>query len=167
MNQKKLKKALVLLGILILLMKFYSHDYEYNPQYEITETSDDAFATYSKGKIYIGNKSFLLSILDKIEEGDIIVLDQRNSKNPNMKIITSYTITDKNIRNEILEVLCKYEELYPSSWDRSIESMRLEWLAHNVSYTFHNQRHRTADVDLDNNDEKYYRKSIFNKILKI
>ena len=84
-----------------------------------------------------------------------------------MKIITSYTITDKNIRNEILEVLCRYEELHPSPWDRSIESMRLEWLAHNISYLFHNQRHRTADVDLDNNDEKYYKKSIFNKILKI
>ncbi len=84
-----------------------------------------------------------------------------------MKIYSSYRIHDKEIRNDILEVLCRYEVCYPSRWNRSIEFMRLEWTIHNISYLFHNRRDRTRDVDLDNFDEKNYDKKILNKILKL
>ena len=168
MKNNKLKKGLAYVGILILIISGYNYEHKYNPKYEILEENYDAFARYSKGKIYIGTKSYLIGCIDKIEDGDIIILDQRNSQNdPNMKIISSYKITDKDIRNEILEVLCKYEEKYPSKWNRTIESMRLEWFMHNISYKLNLEQDRTGDVDLDNNDEEYYDNEIIRRIFKL
>ena len=45
--------------------------------------------------------------------------------------------------------------------------MRVEWIMHNISYFFDYERHRTTDVDLDNNDEKVYNNTILRKILKL
>ena len=160
-----IKRRLLLLGCIIFLLNHYSYDYEYHPHYEILSEDDLAFARYSLGKIYIGDKCFIDSICP--EEGDILVEDDRFGTNPDMKIYYSNEITDKEIRNEILEVLCRYEECYPSPWDRTIESMRVEWYWHNVSYDFNHQTNRTRDVDLDNDDEYKYDNDIMRRILKL
>ena len=169
MKNNKLKELLIAVGIFIIVVTGYNKEYKYNPNYEIIEEEDEkAFARYSRGKVYIGTKKEILSFFDEIKEDDIIVLDQRNNIiDPNMKIISSYKIHDKEIRNEILEIICKYEEKHPSNWDRTIEAMRLEWFMHNVSYYLNHQTNRTGDVDLNNNDEKYYKNKIIGKILKI
>lgn len=162
----KKKRKIIAIGAIIALLAYHGIDYQYHPVYEIYDQADDAFGSYSKGKIYIGNLNYLLN-LENVLPDDILVLDQRDGEDPNMKIFNSNLISDKNIRNEILEVLQRYEEYYPSNWDRSIESMRVEWLMHNISYFFDYERHRTIDVDLDNNDEKVYNNTILRKILKL
>lgn len=166
MDLQKNKKKLALFGALLLLTTYHAVDYEYHPKYEIIDEYDGAYAKYSLGKMYIGDFQFLSS-LSNLSENDILVLDQRGRKDPNMKVFNSRLIFDKNIRNEVLEVLCEYERCHPSDWDRSIESMRVEWLMHNLSYFFNYERNRTADVDLNNADEKYYDNIIYRKILKL
>lgn len=169
MNKQKAKKRLLAISAAILIgTTYYNTDHVYHPTYEIIDDADDkAFGSYSKGKIYIGSLNFLES-LENLNEDDILVQDQRFSyKNPNLKIFSSYRITDKEQRNEILEVLCEYEDCYPSPWDRSIESMRVEWAMHNFSYYLDNHRERTTDVDLNNEDEEKYDSDIARKILKL
>ena len=159
-----LKRTLIV-GALLALLTYHCVDYEYKPTYEILDECDEAFARYSKGRIFIGSKEYLASLED-VNDTDILVEDLRDSENPDFKIHNSYLITDRNIRNEILVVLCEYEKCHPSNWDRTIESMRLEWLAHNLSYIFNYEQHRTTDVDLDNNDEEYYNNYVLQKVLK-
>ena len=171
MNNKKKnykRKLLAFSTALILATTYASTDYIYHPNYEIiNEEPRGPFGCYSCGYIYIGSKSYLKS-LTNITENDILVEDQRyNREDPNMKIYSSYKIQDKELRNEILEVLCEYEECYPSPWNRTIESMRLEWLMHNISYFFNHEQKRTQDVDLDNDEEKYYDNPILQKIFKV
>ena len=164
--KKKWKRRLLMLSCVILLLS-YQYEHTYDPQYEILNEDDGAFASYSDGLIYIGDK-YYLDHLDSLSEGDILVEDLRNKKSdPDLKVIDSYKVTDKDKRNEILEVLCEYEECYPSDWDRSIESMRLEWFAHNLSYDFDFARDRSTDVDLDNDDEEKYDNKILRRILKL
>jgi len=169
MNNKKLKRKLLAISAsLVLLTTYYNIDYVYHPSIEIMdENACGPFGCYSYGNVYIGSRSYLRS-LTNLTENDILVEDQRfDSDDPNMKIYSSYLIDDKDIRNEILEILCRYEECYPSPWDRSIESMRLEWLMHNVSYFFNHEQNRTGDVDLNNNEGEYYDNPVLRKILKI
>ncbi len=164
--KKSTKKKVLLLAALLALTVHHGIDYVYTPQYEIINSSEDGFARYSCGRIFIGNEDYINSISNRFDT-DIFVLDQRNCSDPNFKIYSSYLITDKNVRNEILEILCEYELLYPSKWDRTIESMRVEWLAHNVSYFFNYEPKRTIDVDLNNNDEELYDNILLRKILKL
>ena len=163
---EKYKKKLFFITAFIILIGYYSKDYKYKrTSYEITKDSD-AFATYSDGLIYIGDENFLEHI--KCQDNDILICDQRFSDNdPDMIIYNSCLINDKEKRNEILEVICEYEETYPSNWDRSIESMRLEWFMHNLSYYFEYRKDRTADVDLNNDDEKKYDKKVLRRILRL
>ena len=81
-----------------------------------------------------------------------------------MKICDSYKIRSSKERREILEIMCLYEECYPTDWDRSIESMQLEWTLHNLSYDFNYQRESSTDVDLDNEDEVKYTNKILQKL---
>ena len=166
MNYKELKRKLAALGIAVAIGTTYcAVDTSYTPQYEILSDSM-AFAECPCGLVYIGDKEFL----ESIPRGDRVILieDQRFSRDdPNMKIYNSCQIRDKNDRNDILEVIQEYERCNPSPWDRSIESMRLEWFMHNISYDCSYKQNRTEDVDLDNLDEEKYDNKILRKILKV
>ncbi|MBQ4032194.1 MAG: hypothetical protein II625_10605 [Bacilli bacterium] len=168
MDKKKMKrKILAISASILILTTYYNIDHVYHPSYEIMDENPcGPFGCYSCGYIYIGDKEYLSS-LTNLTENDILVEDQRFSSDPNMKIYSSYRIDDKDLRNEILEVLCQYEECYPSPWDRTIESMRLEWLMHNISYFFNHEQNRTGDVDLNNEEQEYYDVPVLNKILKL
>ena len=163
-KRKLLRKKIVLLSLISLLCSFNCYEHVYNPSYEIL-IDDKAFAKYSKGKIYIGDEEFLKDI--EVNEGDILVEDQRFGDNPNMQIYCSSDICDKDIRNEILEVLCRYEECYPSPWDRTIESMRVEWFMHNFSFQLNHRQDRTRDVDLDNEDEVEFDNELIRRLFKL
>ena len=85
----------------------------------------------------------------------VVVYDQRyNIENPNMKIYNSYKIIDNSIQYDILKALYNYDREYPSKklWGRSIESMNIEWDAHNDIYGFAPNSH-CQHVDLDYYDE--------------
>lgn len=128
-------------------------------QNAITEESE---FTYSKGNIYIGNSKYIESLND-IKDNDILVLDERNSKDPNMKIIDSYKITNKNDMLDILNELLKYEENNPSDWNRSLISMRNEWIYHDLSYFLNYEQESSKDVDLNNADEYKYQKKLIRR----
>lgn len=72
----------------------------------------------------------------------IIVFDGRYCSadcikcNPNMQIYNSYTIFSEAQQREILEILVKHDEAYPSrhTWGRTVESMLIEWDMHNDHY---------------------------------
>ena len=164
----KLKKACFVLGASFVLYTYIKCEHVYKPNYTITE-DEEYFAKYSKGKVYIGSIDYIESLKDKVNKDDILVIDTRNTCNdPNMQIISSYEINNKDTRNEILEILLIYEDLYPSKWDRTIESMRLEWFIHNLSHSFNYKKDHSDDVDLDNDDqEKYDNVKILNKLLHL
>ena len=111
---------------------------------------------YNSGTIYIGDKKYLDSI-ESLGENDILVLDERKAKDPNIKIYDSYKIMNADIREEIIEALLLYEEVYPTDWARTKNSLMREWTAHNVTYRVGYEPNRTTDVDLNNYDEMTYR----------
>ena len=162
---KNLKKKLIILGLSLSIIGYTSIDYFYTPKIEISEDGD-SFARYSLGKVYIGDHKYLKS-LDNIEEFDILVEDLRGEKDPNMKVYNSIKINDRELVNEIIEILLEYERQNPSKWNRTAESMRVEWIMHNLSYLFNIERNRTLDVDFNNGDQEKYDKIVVRKLLKL
>lgn len=149
----------------IILAIYLNYKHQYNPQYKILSNTKDAFAQYEDGFIYIGNKKYIDNI--KIKDGDILIEDKRLEEDPDIVIYDSYEIKNKDLRNTVLEVICCYEKENPSNWNRSIESMRLEWFIHNVCYQFKYKPEHTMDVNLNNADEEKYNNKIIQNILKI
>lgn len=161
---KKYAKGVISVSLLASLMAFYLHDHKYETNYEILD--DIAYARYEDGNIYIGNEAYINSLTD-ICENDILVVDERNSADSNFKIINSYRITDKDIRNDIICVICEYNNEYPCDYYRSIESMRLEWFIHNVSYNLHYEVDRSRDVDFEISEEDAYDNKVLSKLFKL
>ena len=161
MNSIKRRLAISLI-IASLSLTYYKYDYEYNPDYEILDDSELAYGRYSNGLVYIGDSSYLCD-LSYINSNDIII----NDNNEEITIYSSYKITDKEQRNEIINILKNYEVKNSTYNNRSIESMRMEWFIHNLLYNCHIKRERTKNVDFENNEEKYYNKKILSKIFKI
>ena len=162
--KKNTKKKVLFTSILLMLILTYPYKHKYKSNYKILD--DLAFASYSDGLIYIGDEEYINN-LDNINDGDILVIDERYKNDPNMVICNSCEIKDKDIRNDILEVLCCYEEMYPSNWDRSIESMRFEWYCHNMAYYFNYKIDDSKEVDLNNADEEKYDNKILRRIFRI
>ena len=120
---------------------------------------------YSDGIIYIGKKECLDTI--KAESKDLLVLDARSDKNPDMKIYDSYRISKEDKQREVVKQLLKHEEKKPSKWDRTENSLINEWYAHNLLYSVGYKKERTKDVDFDNSDEVVYEKKLgINTLIK-
>lgn len=164
MEKLSTKKKILLLTI--ILSGYLGYEHQYKTDYEILPDKSAAYAVCDDMSIYIGNEKYIENIKSN-NENSIFVLDERATKDPNMIICDSCKINDKDIRNDILEVLCEYEKENPSSWDRSIESMRIEWFMHNLGYYSNYRTDHTRDVDLNNDDEKKYDKKILHMLLKI
>ncbi len=163
MNNKK--KKIIIALLLTTLLAYSSVDYNYTSNYQILD-DDKAYAKYSKGKVYIGN-GYFLSHLEDLDYYDVLVEDLRLSSDPDMKVYDSSKFKDKDMRKEIIEVLLEYEKDNPSRWNRSIDSMKVEWFLHNIFYHFNFQRKRTEHVDFNNKDEKQYDNKIIRKVLKL
>jgi hypothetical protein len=128
-----------------------------NESYPYNDTSIEIvspYATYSNGNIYIANSDVIKQII--VDSSDVYIIDNRFSTNPNICICNSYKINNKNDIDEILDILLKYEEEYPSQWNRDFITMRREWIMHNLCYYFEVEKYRTAEVDLNNDDEEMY-----------
>ena len=167
---KKGKKIIITsITVAGLMFAYYNYDYKYVPEYSIVDRDNNSYwqAKYRFGNIYIVKSKDMIKKVRKESENDVIILDARTDLDPNMEIVSSYEITDKEARNDIIEILMEYERLFPTEWDRSIESMRLEWFVHNMLYDIDYERHRTDNVDFDNSDEYEYEKPFLNKIFKI
>ena len=94
----------------------------------------------------------------------VVIVDETTREDPNMKIIESCQIKNPDQMMEILEIVKIYNELYPSSWNRSIDSMMNEWEVHNALSCIRYKSKHTDHVDLNNEDEKAYNNKVLTKI---
>lgn len=168
MKNLKLKRNILLITSSFIIISTACHEHKYTPEYEIIKETDleiKPFAKYEHGYIYIGNIEYINKVKNNCTKDDILILDERDTDDPNILIYDSYKISNIEIRNTILEVIREYERMYPTIWDRSIESMRNEWEVHNILHDLNYKLDHTSDVDLNNADESKYSSKVLTKIL--
>ena len=163
MNKKK--KIILYCMLLSLLYKQDTLEKECKNTSEICSESILPYGTYSNGNIYICKLGEEEYYLDNTLDCDIVCIDARNTDDPDVKIMSSYKITNREYMDEILRVLEKYEHENPSKWNRTIAAMKNEWIVHNICHFLGLQTDRTDDVDLNNDDEKQYSSKVITKIL--
>lgn len=155
---KKKKYNILLLSILCSILNTESvkaeHYVEINKYYQ--QDLLEPFASYENGNIYIGNDIYLDMISEFASDTDILIKDERFDTDPNFKIYNSYKILDGDVQDEVIEVLYKYNELYPSEWNRTYNSLKNEWYFHNLMHSFNYHTYQTTDVDFNNYDENNY-----------
>ena len=101
--------------------------------------------------IYDNESSVSASVYD--DSNIIVVIDMRgNIENPCMQVRNSYLITKPDEQIEILVYLLDYNSSNPSSeaWVRTVDSMLIEWDAHNDFALFDDSAKHT---DFDNAEE--------------
>ena len=166
MNKKARIAVISALSGLLALTIYYNYEYDYEPVYGIYSEEDLPFGRYSKGDIYIGTEGFINGVKDKVNEDDILIIMGYQDEDPNVTIVSSHEITDRNERYEILKVLQLYSDKYPGDWNRTFESTRVEWTVHNLLYDLGIERDRTADCDLDNSEESLYNNQLLRRLIK-
>lgn len=160
----KKKKAYLLLCSYLLGLKLISRSrISYNEDYEYGQTG--VYATYKNSDIYIGD-IYTIREISNTNDNNVYIIDGRNFENPEMAICNSSEICNPNDMSNIIEILLKYEYNNPSNWDRQFYTMKMEWLVHNICYYFNIQSGRTGEVNLDNDDEKYYNFKYLNELVK-
>lgn len=155
-------KTLLILSSYILLFDLTKKDATYIPDYEIVD-DNYIYGKYAYGNIYIVNNDDFNKINPTLT--DIIVIDERCERD-NMKIISSYVVRDSQIQQDILNVMLEYEKQYPTPWERSLDSMKLEWYMHNIAYALHWQTKRAKDADFETREEKRYNDPVLKYIFK-
>ena len=100
---KKGKKRVIALSAAFVML-FYIHYTRNHRRKETCFVINKGNITYSGGTIYIGNKKYIES-LGEVEPGDVRVIDERRSEDPNMKVLDSYKIIRPSVRNEIIDAL--------------------------------------------------------------
>lgn len=169
----KKKKAFILLSTYFIILttpKIKANEVEdtiiYNEEYEFEETIH--YAKYKDKSIYIGTDESISRLIDNTTQ-NIYIADKRNLDNPTMSIYDSYKINNIKDISNILTIILNYEKEYPSNWNRSFNSMKKEWLIHNLCYKLNYELERTKKVDLDNNDETDFTNiiSILSKLKEI
>lgn len=152
------KKIFILLSTYIILLttpkiKAEENKITFNDNYKIK--SDVPFATYDNQEIYIGNQRYIEKINDD-NSTNIYIIDDRENTDPNMVICDSHKIKQEKEMLNILKILLEYEKKYPSNWDRTITSMKREWIIHNICYLLNIKIESSENVDLNNADEEKY-----------
>ena len=119
--------------------------------------SEPSRVMYSSGKvIHIYKSEADANNVPQFTKKNVVrVVDYRSNSDSNIKILDSYKIESPKIQRIILTALVNYNVQNPStpSWNRTIDSMVLEWDIHNVAYNFGISPTSTAHVDLNNGDE--------------
>ena len=161
MKKIKIFKKNILIFVLSSIALTSSYRKEEIVPYYVVTLNEDAFGDYSNGSVYIGNEKYLESLKELDEDNDVLVLDGRDSDDPYMRILNSYVVDDEKQMKEIIALLCEYEKMYPSSWERMEDTLYREWVVHNICYFIHYETNRTTDVDFNNADESLYKKLVF------
>ena len=167
MKKKNRKNVLIyLMALLVSLSLHHNKNKKKEVETSVNDKTYVMYGTYKRGNIYICDS---LSNVDKVYEvcngNDVVVVDQSECNDPNMKIVSSYKITDKEEMKDILNVIKDYCTSKGSKWDRSIYSMENEWIVHNICSNLSIKKDHTDDVDLNNSDEKLYNSKIVGKML--
>lgn len=159
----KYRLTIIIYAIAFSYASYKTNNIE-NLEYEILNDNNKAYATYEDGYVYIGDERYINN-LKNIDEHDVLI--KSIPEKEDMKIMSSYLIKDKKKRNEIINILNNYKETHNTSWNRSIDSMKLEWYIHNLLYELNYKKERTADVDFANEEENKYNIKVLKKLLKL
>ena len=68
----------------------------------------------------------------------------------NLHIVDSYKVRKCKMREELETIRAYTEPGETIVFDRSMFSLKMEWIVHNFLYKIHFMRSRTKDVDLNN-----------------
>ena len=115
------------------------------------------------GYIYIVQEDQLNEMNNAKEKNDIVVVDKRTEEEPAMQVRDSYKINNTAYQEQICQALFDYNTNNPvaPAWYRTVDSMLIEWRAHNAGYALHpvvglfkeNAKERLSHVDFDNKAE--------------
>lgn len=169
MSKNNRKKITAYLSMMLILLSLLHSRWKKVTveEYNGVEESSKVDYLYKEGNVYIcGSLRQGIELGNLCKESDIIVVDQSDYNDPNMKILSSYKITDTEDMKQILEIIKKYCDSKETNWDRSIQSMQNEWIIHNICSSLLIRNDRTDDVDLNNGDEIIYKSKILTKILQ-
>ena len=131
--------------------KWHHDNWEYLYGYERKPEPAKNIGTTSSGKnVYVGSDGDYAASSNSVK-----VVDSRKQDDPNIKIIESFRVNERTEMIEISSMLLAYNDENPSipSWNRTLNSMVIEWDIHNKVYDMGYARDSTADVDLNNKDE--------------
>lgn len=156
------KKIFIILSTYIILLtslktRANENEIKFNEDYKSEKTVP--FATYNNWEIYIGNKRYIERIRDD-NTSNIYIIDDRSNKDPNMIICNSFKIKTEKEMIDILKIILEYENIYPSNWDRTLKTMKREWIIHNLCHLLNIQIESAENVDLNNLDEEKYNNCI-------
>lgn len=163
MKKRIIRNIVIFPSLLVLLFSLSSSTLKKKKPQDLLKITKNKIE-YNSGTIYIGDERYLKKIKE-LNPYDVLVIDDREAEDPNLRILDSCKIKDPEIREEIIDALLAYERKYESDWDRSRATLIREWYIHNLMYEFGYKTHRTSDVDLNNADEKTYsiRRNLLNQ----
>ena len=132
MKKRNKKNILAYLGALLIVLTLFHNKSKENDEL-VDDTSYILYDSYEKGNVYICDSlSSVKKVYEVCDECDVVIVDQLHFSDPNMRIVSSYKITDKKDMVEILQIIKKYCKSRNPNWDRSISSMKNEWVVHNI-----------------------------------
>ena len=121
------------------------------------------------GRDILITNDYYVNYMDDKYSNFVVVVDIRinngNIYNPDIKIIDSYKISSDTEQYYILLAIEKYVKENPvkysteNEWNRSIDSMKIEWDVHNFAYyylSFIFDKELSAHVDFDYADAEIY-----------
>ncbi len=120
----------------------------YTYPFRVSVTRYEEFA----GNVYIVKKSLDREPLS-ITDNDYVVLDSRTNSDPEFVVIDSYRADNSALIRRICKILLDHEELYPTDWERTLDSMVGEWQIHNAAYAMNYRVDKAKNVNLNNDDE--------------
>ena len=85
-------------------------------------------------------------------EGKLNVKFSPTGSTPSFQLENSYKITDKKEQKEILQFIMDSSYYDQSIYQRTLDSMLIEWKAHNNLYSIY-KHERVQHTDFDKNDE--------------
>ncbi len=120
----------------------------YTYPFRVSASIYDEFA----GNMYIVQKSLNREPLS-ITDNDYVVLDGRANGDPEFEVIDSYRADNSVLIRRLCSILLEHEELYPTDWERTLDSMVGEWQIHNAAYAMNYRVDKSKNVNLNNGDE--------------
>ncbi len=168
MQKNNRKKVIIYLSAMLILLNLFNiKNKKINKDKQLTSSDVHSFEySYGKGNVYFCNSlDAIAELKETIQESDVIVVDQSDCNDPNMKVISSYKITNIEDMKKIIKIIKEFCNSNVSCWNRSVESMENEWIIHNLCSNFHIKRSSTDDVDFNNADEDFYNSKIIGKML--
>ncbi len=158
MNKKSILKSIIaLLMIQVSIASTSCVGEENNSKSDVcySSTCEEGYTTYyySDGIVRISE------INTPSQENTVNVLDLRDYGNPGMKVIDSYKIRDIDAMKEIIEIMLDYnnKNYITPSWNRSEDSMVIEWILHNMFYDLGILVDHSGDTDFNNNELKIFK----------